>query len=64
MMTFTELTKSKCGTCGRDVAIVKVEVRERGERRESELRVSRHLRSSGFCKGSLATHTPPPRNPR
>jgi hypothetical protein len=57
-LTYTEITKSKCGTCGRPVAIVRAEVP--GDRDvKPELKVARHLRSAGgFCGGSF-THVEP-----
>lgn len=51
MKTFNEITKTKCQTCHRVVAVVRVDDRET---RDVSVVVSRHLKGEGLCKGSLA----------
>lgn len=55
MRTFTEIAKTRCTICHRDVAVVRVDDRET---RDVSVRVSRHLfnRGQGLCVGSLEEH--------
>lgn len=51
--TFTEIGRVRCGGCGREVALVREEQRDRKEV-QVQRRVSRHLRRDGFCLGGFA----------